>query len=259
MTNGPERMKANMRAGAFVGVMLISIITAACGRSGHISAGSSSATAPTTLKPNPVPIRTDDTIGLFGVNWQATASDGAVTATVTAVGEPMHTTYTTRDNTVVAKVIQDVTVTVNQVIFDSTMAMAATDKSSPWTGAPLAVAQSIVVSADQTGEAVDIPGRATIKKDQRTGPFAVGDNVLLLLQRFYGFPGPNGTTRTAYTVLDGWQGHWIIDQGGATAHNPDGRRVAVQAYIQRLRSERQIGRHPERDPGTTDDPTAPSA
>ena len=237
-------------AAVLVGLLAVAVLASACGGEGGQAASPK-------LKPNPTPMRTDDSTILFGVNAEANGAHAAVTATVTAVAPPMNTSFTTQSQQVVAKVIQDVTITVDQVIFDSATAMTAEGKDATWTGPALAAGASIVVAADQTGDAVDIPGRSTIKQNERTGPFAVGDKVVLLLRRFYGFPGPNGTRRTAYTVLDGWQGHWIIDRGGATAHNPDGRSVAVQAYIQRLQQERQIGRHPERDPGTKDDPTAP--
>ncbi|MDQ1436616.1 MAG: hypothetical protein QOK43_245 [Acidimicrobiaceae bacterium] len=202
----------------------------------------------------------DDTVRFDGVNALACTTQLAVVATVTSVQAPYKTTYTlARDpqtpETSVEKLIQDVDVRVERVAFDNSSA------TPPCGGRPgpvvsASVGQSLSIAAEQEGDAVQAASGGVIAENQRSGSFAAGDRVFLLLRQFDRFPGPNGSTRRALTLVSGWQGHWTVN--GVMAANADGRQAPLEGLIQRLKQEQAKGRHPENDPGTETNPAAPA-
>jgi hypothetical protein len=251
-------MRINHR-GARLGVCIALAAVAVLGACGDSSSGENAADRASPPTSRDVPAASaDDSVLLDGVNALANASHVAAVATVIDVGAPYDTTFTSGDIKV-AKVLQEVTVRLDRVVYDSGMARSTKGEDVRWSGPAAETGQTVVLSVDQTGEAVTLHNGAVIAEDKRAGTFTKGENMLVLLRRYIGFPGPTGTTRDAYTVLDGWQGHWTIEAGGATAKNVDGRKVALEAFIKRLQDERTVGRHAERDRGTYDNPTGPAS
>ncbi|HZQ27135.1 MAG TPA: hypothetical protein VFA94_05495 [Acidimicrobiales bacterium] len=194
----------------------------------------------------------------FGINALANSSDLAVVATVTDAGALYRTTYPSLDGKyTVPKLMQDVTLHVDQILFDAPTATAPTGDPTAWSGPMAHTGQSLAIAVEQQGDSVTTPSGYTVQADQLSGPFVNGQQVFLLLRRFLRFPGPNGATRTAVTINTGWQGHWLV-QGPLAVNIDAGRNAPLVALQKRVLDERSAGRHPERDAGTEENPIAPT-
>jgi hypothetical protein len=245
---------------AATGAVLVAVALAAgaCGAGANhpaVAQGPSKGTSPTTAQAmQPI----GSTSRNFGINALANSSDLAVVATVADAGALYRTMYASVDGrTTVPKLLQDVTLHVDQVVFDAPTAMASSGDRTTWSGPPTRVGDSLVVAVEQEGESVTTPSGYTVSADQLSGPFINGQQVFLLLRRYLRFAGPNNSIRTIPTLNTGWQGHWEVKGPMAVSIDP-GRTVPLAGLQKRVLDERTAGRHSERDPGTEENPLAPN-
>jgi hypothetical protein len=250
MAMWPNHRYGRRLLGAVALTLLVVPGLAACGGASDRKVPTpSGAAAAATAQPQPVQhLHTSATV--FGINAMANATDLGIVGTVVSAGKPYWTTFTAPSGITVPKLIQDVQVRTDKVVIDSHRALSLDTDKPVVSNYPQAVAGEVLaVAAEQQGHALTTPSGATIKQDEMAGPFAAGEQVVLLLQRYVDFPGPSGSRRPALTLLDGWQGHWTVK--GQTAQGVDPARSApLQALVDRLQEEWAAGKNIDRDTGT---------
>jgi hypothetical protein len=190
--------------------------------------------------------QTDSINGVLGINSIANETQLAIIGRVVEIKPPVTFKYTVPHDAqskpiTVPQTTQDVVVAVEQVKF-------ANPSISVTPG------QTVTITLKPAPEDFKTPCGQVIKASDYNGSLVVGQESFLLLQYFPAAPGPNGL-RPVWLEVFAWASVWTVN--GTQAKNIDAlRTVPLDSLVQRLQTERQAGRHPERDAGTEENPLA---